>query len=81
MKVACAVCFRESESTDGWTPRPDGSLVCPSCVNPDSFARARTEAAAIEEARLKHESVPRTPEEARARLEASRILRAKGVIS
>ncbi len=80
MKVACAVCFHESESTAGWTPRPDGSLVCTSCVNPDAHARARTEATAISEARGKHESVPRTPEEARARLEASKLLRAKGAI-
>ena len=81
MKVACAVCFNESENTQQWTPRADGSLVCPVCVSPDAHARARVEAAAIDEARAKHESIPRTPEEARMRLEASRLLRAKGVIS
>ena len=81
MKVACAVCFHESETTEGWTPRPDGSLVCSACMNPDSYARARAEAAAISEARTKHESVPRTPEEACARLEASKLLRSKGVIT
>jgi hypothetical protein len=50
------------------------------CVAPDPIARAQAEARAIEAARQKHESIPRTPGEARVRLEASQFLRSKGAI-
>ncbi len=85
-RFACAQCRKEYEAPTlealGWHRRHDGTHVCTACLpagRAGQLARFAEEAAIEADHKLVH-TVPATPAEKLARLEALARLRAKNVI-